>query len=42
MDKTIMDLTKGNIGLARNRFFIKDEPEAILIIELWGEKSGRD
>jgi FAD/FMN-containing dehydrogenase len=36
MDKTIMDLTKGNIGLARNRSFIRDEPEAILIIELWG------
>ncbi|MBN1926910.1 MAG: FAD-binding protein [Prolixibacteraceae bacterium] len=37
MDKTILDLTRGNIGLRHNRFFINGEPEAILIIELWGE-----
>lgn len=36
MDKTILELTKGNIGLARNRFFISGEPVALLIIELWG------
>jgi FAD/FMN-containing dehydrogenase/Fe-S oxidoreductase len=35
MDKTIMDITKTNIGLRRNRFFIDGEPAAILIIELW-------
>jgi FAD/FMN-containing dehydrogenase/Fe-S oxidoreductase len=34
MDKTILDLTKGNIGTQRNRFFIKGDPEALLIIEL--------
>jgi FAD/FMN-containing dehydrogenase/Fe-S oxidoreductase len=38
MDKTIMDMTKTNIGLRRNRFFIEGEPAAILIIELWGDE----
>jgi len=38
MDKTIMDMTKTNIGLRRNRFFIDGEPAAILIIELWGDE----
>jgi len=38
MDKTILDLTKDNIGLRRNRFFLEGEPKAILIIELWGEE----
>jgi FAD/FMN-containing dehydrogenase/Fe-S oxidoreductase len=38
MDKTIMDLTKGNIGLRKNRFFLEGEPEAILIIELWSDR----
>jgi FAD/FMN-containing dehydrogenase/Fe-S oxidoreductase len=38
MDKTIMDMTKQSIGLQRNRFFIKGDPEAILIIELWGDQ----
>ncbi len=37
MDKTIMDLTKENIGLKRNRFFLQDDPAAILIIELWSD-----
>lgn len=35
MDKTILDMTKGNIGLRRNRFFVEGDPAAILIIELW-------
>lgn len=34
MDKTILDLTKANIGASRNRFFVKGDPAAILIIEL--------
>ncbi|MCT4616293.1 MAG: FAD-binding protein [Marinifilaceae bacterium] len=34
MDKTILDLSKNNIEQNKNRFFIKDNPEAILIIEL--------
>jgi FAD/FMN-containing dehydrogenase/Fe-S oxidoreductase len=37
MDKTIMDMTKGSIGLQKNRFFIQGEPDAILFIELWGD-----
>jgi FAD/FMN-containing dehydrogenase/Fe-S oxidoreductase len=38
MDKTIMDMTKKSIGLQKNRFFLKGEPEAILIIELWADE----
>ncbi|MDA7557959.1 FAD-binding protein [Flavobacteriaceae bacterium] len=34
MDKTILDCTKENIEQQSNRFFIKGEPEAILIIEV--------
>ena len=37
MDKNILDLTKENITQRRNRFFVQGEPEAILIIELWGD-----
>jgi len=33
MDKPIMDCTKDNIMQRQNRFFIKDDPAAILIIE---------
>ena len=33
MDKAIMDCTKDNISQNQNRFFIKGDPEAILIIE---------
>jgi len=33
MDKAIMDCTKDNITQRKNRFFIKDDPGAILIIE---------
>ena len=33
MDKTIMDLTKGNKSQNRNRFFVKGGPGAILIVE---------
>jgi len=34
MDKTILDLTKGNITQRKNRFFIQGDPEAVLMIEL--------
>lgn len=34
MDKTIMDCTKENIEYAQYRFFLKDNPEALLMIEL--------
>lgn len=33
LDKKILDLTKNNIEQSRNRFFIKGEPDALLIIE---------
>ena len=33
MDKTILNLTKGNIEQQKNRFFVKDDPGAILIVE---------
>ncbi len=33
MDKTILDLTKGNIEQDKNRFFLEGDPGAILIIE---------
>jgi FAD/FMN-containing dehydrogenase/Fe-S oxidoreductase len=34
MDKNILDLTKDNLEQSRNRFFVKGEPAAILIVEL--------
>lgn len=36
MDKTILDLTKGNPEQAENRFFVDGDPGAILCIELRG------
>jgi FAD/FMN-containing dehydrogenase/Fe-S oxidoreductase len=33
MDDTVMQLSKTNISQAKNRFFIKDDPAAILIVE---------
>ncbi|MBQ7842864.1 MAG: FAD-binding oxidoreductase, partial [Odoribacter sp.] len=40
MDRTILELSKQNIGQNKNRFFIQGEPEAILIIELAEEEKG--
>ncbi|MFD2562095.1 FAD-binding and (Fe-S)-binding domain-containing protein [Aquimarina rubra] len=34
MDKTILDCTKNNVEQIKNRFFIKDDPQAILMLEL--------
>lgn len=34
MDKTILDCTKNNRNLAQHRFFIKDDPEAVLMLEV--------
>ena len=34
MDKTILDCTKDNIEQTKNRFFIKGDPKAILMLEL--------
>ncbi|MDZ7740382.1 MAG: FAD-linked oxidase C-terminal domain-containing protein [Bacteroidota bacterium] len=33
MDKTILDLTKDNLAQRKNRFFIKGDPGAVLIVE---------
>jgi len=33
MDNRILELTRGNIGQSRNRFFIEGDPGAILIVE---------
>jgi FAD/FMN-containing dehydrogenase/Fe-S oxidoreductase len=38
MDKAILDQTRRNIALNRNRFFIDGDPAAILIIELWSNE----
>ena len=34
MDKTILDCTKNNIEQSKNRFFVVDDPKAILMLEL--------
>lgn len=34
MDKIILDCTKNNIGQKKNRFFLKEDPEAILMLEV--------
>ncbi|WP_109300800.1 FAD-binding and (Fe-S)-binding domain-containing protein [Aquimarina sp. AU474] len=39
MDKTILDCTKNNIEQLKNRFFIVDDPEAILLLELRSNSS---
>ncbi len=38
MDKTILDLTKNNKEQNKNRFFVKGEPAAILIVEFVAEE----
>jgi len=37
IDKIILDCTKSNIEQNRNRFFIKGDPEAILVMEIAGD-----
>lgn len=37
LDKTVLDATKGNLEQERNRFFLQDEPNYLLIIEFDGE-----
>ena len=34
MDKTILDCTKNNRDLAKNRFFLQEDPEAVLMLEV--------
>jgi FAD/FMN-containing dehydrogenase/Fe-S oxidoreductase len=36
MDNTILELTEGNLTQRKNRFFVKDSPGAILIVEFVG------
>ena len=37
MDKTILDCTKNNTEQLKNRFFVEDDPKAILMLELRAE-----
>lgn len=37
VDRPILDLTKGNIEQKRNRFFVEGDPEAILVVEFFGD-----
>jgi len=37
VDKTVLDLTKGSIQYSRLRTFLQGDPEAILIVEFYGE-----
>ena len=37
MDKTILDCTKNNRELAKNRFFLQGDPEAVLMLEVAAE-----
>lgn len=37
VDKYIMDFTKDHREYSKNRFFITGDPEALLIVEFWGE-----
>ena len=39
MDKMILDLTKENIEQSKNRFFLKEDPGAILIVEFAEHKA---
>lgn len=39
MDRIVMEQSKTNITQLKNRFFIKDDPEAILIVEFSGNET---
>ncbi len=40
MDKIVLDCTKDNVEQQKNRFFIKGDPKAILLIEFGGNSIG--
>ena len=40
MDKVILDCTKNSIEQSKNRFFIQQDPQAILLLELRSDDSG--
>ncbi|MFW6058406.1 MAG: FAD-binding and (Fe-S)-binding domain-containing protein, partial [Persicimonas sp.] len=37
MDRPILELTKGNREQRKNRFFVEGDPEAILVVEFYGD-----
>ena len=37
MDHYILECTKGNIAQRENRFFVQGDPQAVLVVELFGE-----
>lgn len=37
VDKYIMDFTKDHREYSKNRFFVSGDPEALLIVEFWGD-----
>jgi FAD/FMN-containing dehydrogenase/Fe-S oxidoreductase len=37
MDRNILELSRGNISQSRNRFFVKGDPAAILVVEIVNE-----
>ncbi len=39
LDRTVLDLTRGNLEAARRRDFLEGEPEAVLIVEFYGESA---
>ncbi len=41
MDKTILDCTKGNLTQRKNRFFLKGDPGAVLIVEFVDKDPGK-
>ncbi|WP_010521050.1 FAD-binding and (Fe-S)-binding domain-containing protein [Aquimarina agarivorans] len=41
MDKTILDCTKNNIEQSKNRFFVKEDPKAILMLELRADSKNK-
>lgn len=40
VDKTVLDLTKDSIKYSKLRTFLREDPEAILIIEFYGDSEG--
>ncbi len=40
LDRTVLDLARGNLEIARMRDFLEGDPDAVLIIEFYGETAG--
>lgn len=41
IDRKILEQTRGNIEQARNRFWVEGDPEAVLVIELYGDDQAK-